>query len=101
MTMLPALVEELDVVVNVPAAVGLKVKEYLQLAPGATPPAQFCDAPNCVSDGAPPAKLVSVVVPVLVIETVCTALVKPTPTGPKSSTSGVTQALATAVASVD
>ncbi len=37
----PALVDELEVVVNAPAAAGVKVKKYWQLPPGATPPAQF------------------------------------------------------------
>ena len=90
MTKGPALVEEFDVVVKTPADVGVKRNVYWQLAPGATPAAQFCVAVNCGSGGMPPAKLVSVIAPVLVIVTVCGGLVNPTPTGPKLSSSGVT-----------
>jgi hypothetical protein len=40
----PALVEELELVVKRPAALGEKLKTYWQLPPGATAGAQVCPA---------------------------------------------------------
>jgi len=85
----PALVSLFDVAVKAPVAMGENSKKYWQLAPGSTPAAQFCEAPNGEFTP-PPAKLASVAFPLLVMVTVKVLLVSPTPTGPKSNTSGVT-----------